>query len=121
LGVALAQTSIDTGETHECAALKALLGTLELEGVLIQAVGAAFSAAEGISKRRSCPPHLSPFVELAAGQGADLLLTDNNNQRRLDVQIVSQFRGHRHFPVESTNSRPAMAARCAGSSEPITP
>lgn len=37
LGVAIAQTSFDTGESHERAALKALLKTLELEGVLIQA------------------------------------------------------------------------------------
>jgi hypothetical protein len=29
-----------------------------------------------------------------------LLLTVKNNQRRLYQQIVSQFRGHRHFPVE---------------------
>jgi len=37
LGLAIAQTSFDTGESHERAALKALLSTLELEGVLIQA------------------------------------------------------------------------------------
>ena len=37
LGVAIAQTSFDTGESHEHAALTALLSTLELEGVLIQA------------------------------------------------------------------------------------
>jgi hypothetical protein len=37
LGVALAQTSYDTGESSERAALKELLSTLELEGVLIQA------------------------------------------------------------------------------------
>jgi predicted transposase YbfD/YdcC len=29
-----------------------------------------------------------------------LLLTVKNNQRRLCQQIVSQFRSHRHFPVE---------------------
>ena len=28
-----------------------------------------------------------------------MLLTDKNNQRRLDQQIVCQFRGNRHFPV----------------------
>jgi hypothetical protein len=33
----IAQTSFDTGEFHERAALKTLLSTLELEGVLIQA------------------------------------------------------------------------------------
>jgi hypothetical protein len=37
LGVAIALTSFDTGKSHERAALKALLSTLELEGVLIQA------------------------------------------------------------------------------------
>ena len=37
LGVAIAQTSFDTGDSHERAALKALLKTLDLEGVLIQA------------------------------------------------------------------------------------
>jgi len=37
LGVALAQTTYDTSESSERAALKQLLSTLELEGVLIQA------------------------------------------------------------------------------------
>jgi hypothetical protein len=37
LGVAIAQTSFDTGESHEREALKVLLSTLELHGVLIQA------------------------------------------------------------------------------------
>ena len=37
LGVAIAQTSFDTGDSHEQAALKALLSTLEGGGVLIQA------------------------------------------------------------------------------------
>ena len=36
LGVALAQTTYDTGESSERAALKELLSTLDLEGVLIQ-------------------------------------------------------------------------------------
>jgi hypothetical protein len=36
LGVALAQTTYDTGESSERAALKELLSSLELEGVLIQ-------------------------------------------------------------------------------------
>jgi hypothetical protein len=34
-GVAIAQTSFDTGESHERAGLKALLSTSELQGVLI--------------------------------------------------------------------------------------
>jgi hypothetical protein len=37
LGLAIAQSSFDTGESHERAALNALLSMLELEGVLIQA------------------------------------------------------------------------------------
>ena len=37
LCVAIAQTSFDTGESHEREALKVLLSTLELDGVLIQA------------------------------------------------------------------------------------
>jgi hypothetical protein len=37
LGVALAQKAYDTGESSERAALKELLSTLELEGVLLQA------------------------------------------------------------------------------------
>ena len=63
LGVAIAQSSFDTGESHERAALKALLSTLELEGVLIQAVGAAFS--EGVALHTSpaffsSPPSRAP-------------------------------------------------------------
>jgi diphthamide synthase (EF-2-diphthine--ammonia ligase) len=53
LGVALAQTTYDTGESSERAALKELLSTLELEGVLIQAVGAAFS--EGVALHTTRP------------------------------------------------------------------
>ena len=37
LEVAIAQTSFDTGDSREQAALKALLSALELDGVLIQA------------------------------------------------------------------------------------
>jgi hypothetical protein len=37
LGVAIAQTSYDTSDSHERAALKELLSTLDLNGVLIQA------------------------------------------------------------------------------------
>lgn len=36
MGVAIAQTSFDTGESHKRAALKTLLSTIELDGVLIQ-------------------------------------------------------------------------------------
>jgi hypothetical protein len=41
--VAIVQTSFKTDESHERAALKALLNTLELKGVLMRAAGAAFS------------------------------------------------------------------------------
>ncbi|WP_198005143.1 hypothetical protein [Synechococcus sp. WH 5701] len=63
LGVAIAQTSFDTGESQERAAQKALLSTLELEGVLIQAVGPAFS--EGVALHTSpaffsSPPSRAP-------------------------------------------------------------
>ncbi len=37
LGVAIAQTSFDIGVSHDREALKVLPGTLELDGVLIQA------------------------------------------------------------------------------------
>ncbi len=37
LGLAIAQTSFDTGDSHERAALQQLLRSLELDGVLIQA------------------------------------------------------------------------------------
>ncbi len=53
LGVALAQTTYDTGESSERAALKELLSSLELECVLIQAVGAAFS--EGVALHTTRP------------------------------------------------------------------
>ena len=47
LGVALAQKAYDTGESSERATLKELLASLDIEGVLIQAVGTAFS--EGVA------------------------------------------------------------------------
>ena len=54
LGVALAQKAYDTGESSERAALKELLlAGLDLEGVLIQAVGAAFS--EGVALHTTRP------------------------------------------------------------------
>ena len=56
-------TSFDSGDSHEQAALKALLSTLELDGVLIQAVGEAFS--EGVALHTSpaffsSPPSRAP-------------------------------------------------------------
>ena len=44
LGVAIAQACDATGQNHERSVLKKLLGELDLESLLIQAVGAAFSA-----------------------------------------------------------------------------
>ena len=55
LGVAIAQTSYDTGESHERAALKALLSSLELEGVLIQADALHTSPAFFNSPRSRAP------------------------------------------------------------------
>ena len=51
-----------------------MLGDIDLEGVLIQAVGAAFSVGEAFSKRRSCPPYPEAFFG-SPGAGADYLLT----------------------------------------------
>ena len=47
LGVALAQKAYDSHDSSERTALKELLSTLDLDGVLIQAVGEAFS--EGVA------------------------------------------------------------------------
>jgi hypothetical protein len=44
LGAAIAQATYDTRENHGRAVLRELLSTMDLEGVLIQAVGEAFSA-----------------------------------------------------------------------------
>jgi hypothetical protein len=81
--------------------LPAVLGDLDLEGVLIQAVGAAFSVAEGFSKRRSCAPHPEAVQQLKE-QGADFLLTVKGNQKTLHRQIRCQFEGKRHIPVEAS-------------------
>ncbi|QPN70337.1 hypothetical protein [Synechococcus sp. CBW1108] len=50
--------------------------------------------------RARCLARLASVFQLAAEQGADLLLTVKQNQRRLYRQIASKFRSHRHFPVE---------------------
>jgi hypothetical protein len=55
LGVALAQTTYDTGESSERAALKELLSTLELEGV----PGPIRSHPEGVSAADLQPSSLS--------------------------------------------------------------
>jgi hypothetical protein len=51
LGVALAQTTYDTGESSERAALKELLSSLELEGVLIQRENGRSLSRQRISRR----------------------------------------------------------------------
>jgi hypothetical protein len=53
LGVAISQACYATGANHERAVLKQLLGELDLEGVLIQAVGEAFS--EGVALHTQKP------------------------------------------------------------------
>lgn len=58
LGVAIAQTSFDAGESHERAALKTPLGTLELEGVLIQ-VDALHTSPAYFNSRPSRAPTFS--------------------------------------------------------------
>ena len=85
LGVALAQTTYDTGESSERAALKELLSTLDLEGVLIQAEGC-------------CPAHHQSVFQWCLEQRADVLLTVKTNQKTLHRQIGSQFQGKRHIP-----------------------
>ena len=83
LGVALAQTTYDTGESSERAALKELLSTLDL-GRRTDSGG--------------CPAHHPAVFQWCQEQGADLLLTVKTNQKTLHRQIQSQFQGKRHIP-----------------------
>ena len=85
LGVAIAQTSFDTGNPMNARHSRSF---------------AEHAGSRGCVDPGGCAAHLASVFQLAAEQGADLLLTVKNNQRRLYRQIVSQFRGHRHFPVE---------------------
>ena len=87
LGVALAQKSYDTHESSERAALRELLSTLDLEGVLIQ--------ADALHTTR-------PFFS-GAWSKADVLLTVKSNQRTLYRQIGCQFQGKRHIPYIATD------------------
>ena len=87
LGVALAQKSYDTHESSERAALRELLSTLDLEGVLIQ--------ADALHTTR-------PFFS-GAWSKADVLLTVKSNQKTLYRQIGSQFQGKRHIPFTATD------------------
>ena len=48
-------------------------------------------------------PHLNVVLQLAAEQGADLLLTVKKNQRTLHSQIADQFRYRRHFPLQESH------------------
>jgi hypothetical protein len=65
------------------------------------------AGARGCADPGGCAAHLASVFQLAAEQGADLLLTVKQNQRRLYQQIVSQFRGHRHFPVVISDDEPS--------------
>ena len=87
LGVALAQKSYDTHESSERAALRELLSTLDLEGVLIQ--------ADALHTTR-------PFFS-GAWSKADVLLTVKSNQKTLYRQIGCQFQGKRHIPYIATD------------------
>ena len=64
LGVAMTQTTYDTGESGERGALKKLLITLELEGVLIQAdalhTTRPFSVVPGAGGRRAPDREIEP-------------------------------------------------------------
>ena len=70
LGVALAQTTYDTGESSERAAFKQLLSILELEGVLIQAdalhTTRPFSVVPGAGGRRAPDREIEPEDPLPA-------------------------------------------------------
>jgi hypothetical protein len=52
LGVAISQACYATTGNHKRAVLRQLLGELDLEGVLIQAVGAAFSVGVALHTQR---------------------------------------------------------------------
>jgi hypothetical protein len=60
---------------------------------------AEHAGTRGRADPGGCAAHLTGVFQLAAEQGADLLQTVKNNQRRLYQQILAQFRGSRHFPV----------------------
>jgi hypothetical protein len=89
LGVAIAQTSYDTGDSNERQALRELLSTMDLDGVLIQTDALHTTKA---------------FFQLVTEQGADVLVAVKGNQPRLNRQIKDQFRFRRQFPVEISQS-----------------
>jgi predicted transposase YbfD/YdcC len=78
-----------TGENHERAVLRELLGQLDLEGVRIQ--------ADALHTR---PPF---FGQQLQEQGADFLLTVKANQKTLHRQIQCQFQGKRHISFVATD------------------
>lgn len=86
LGVAISQACYATGENHERAVLKQLMGQLDLEGVLIQ--------ADALHTQQ-------PFFSSSRSRGADFLLTVKANQKTLHRQIRSQFQGKRQIPSEA--------------------
>lgn len=75
LGVAIAQTSFDTGESHERAALKTLLISIDLDGVLIQADALHSTPRPRFSARRRAGrrPASDGQTQPAPAVSADLL------------------------------------------------
>jgi len=88
LGVAIGQACNATGENHERAVLRQLLGELDLEGVLIQ--------ADALNNP-------APVFRQLQEQGAGFLLTVKANQKILHRQIRSQFQGKRRIPFVATD------------------
>ena len=88
LGVAINQACHATGENHERAVLRQLLGELNLEGVLIQ--------ADALHTQK-------PFFDPLREQEADFLLTVKANQKTLHRQIGGQFQGKRQIPFVATD------------------
>jgi hypothetical protein len=71
--MAIAQTSFDTGESHERAALRALLSALELEGVLIQAARCTPHPRFSTRRRAGCRLALDRQKQPKAALSADRL------------------------------------------------
>ena len=88
LGLAISQACYATGENHQRAVLKQLMGQLDLEGVLLQA-DALHAQQPFFDSSRSRMPTSS-------------FLTVKANQKILHRQIRSQFQEKRHIPFVAT-------------------
>ena len=90
-------TSFDSGDSHEQAALKALLSTLELDGV----------------DPGGCAAQLRPDFS-ARHRGGCRLAPDGQKEAESHQQIVSQFRGHWHVPVviSDCDASHSLQVRC---------